>query len=124
MIYLNPYFDEFNVKINSISNERTTNKQQICLANNNVDFYNNDDVMVLYLDQFAKQLNVEQIKLLADQIKKIFACTRSSPRFCLPVYPYQARDSYIISGSQFSVHRLIILTSLIHLSLITIEFIF
>lgn len=65
MIYLNPYFDEFNVKINSISNERTNDEHttQICLSNNNVDFHNNvfptprlfDDVMVLYLDQFTKQ---------------------------------------------------------------------
>lgn len=61
MIYLNPYFDEFNVKINSISNDKHTT--QICLSNNNVDFHNNvlptprlfDDVMVLYLDQFTKQ---------------------------------------------------------------------
>lgn len=69
MIYLNRYLEEFNVEINSISNEQATNLQRSCWSNNNVDFYNNvffthwllDYVMVLYLNQFARQPIVKQI---------------------------------------------------------------
>lgn len=84
MIYLNPYFDEFNVKINSMTNdEHTANlfiKQQCWFSQQCVVH----SLIVWWCNGFAFRsicqatMNVEQIRVLTDQIKEVFAFSSSS----------------------------------------------